>query len=112
MRMPWRELNRAAWCTCCPAKRLGPHTLLPARAVGPAFLLRRSYTPRATHSGTDTACDVEAYKRYLWCRAELFSHYFRRGQNTNYRAECCPNLPEPILMLPSQRRLVEQSLAS
>ena len=43
--------------------------------------------PRAAHSGTEAICDVETYKRYLWCRVELFSHYFRRSRNAMYLLE-------------------------
>ena len=43
--------------------------------------------PKTTHSGTGATCDVETYKRYLWCRVELLSHYFRRGRNAMYLME-------------------------
>ena len=43
--------------------------------------------PKTAHSGTGATCDVETYKRYLWCRVEPFSHYFRRGQNAMYLLE-------------------------
>ena len=40
--------------------------------------------PRATHSGTGLTCDQDTYHRRLWCRVELFSHYFRRGRDAMY----------------------------
>ena len=40
--------------------------------------------PRATHSGTGLTCDQDSYHRRLWCRVELFSHYFRRGRDAMY----------------------------
>ena len=43
--------------------------------------------PKAAHSGTGATCDVETYKRCLWFRVELFSHYFRRGRNAMYLLE-------------------------
>ena len=43
--------------------------------------------PKTAHSGTGATCDVETYKRYLWCRVEPFSHYFRRGQDAMYLLE-------------------------
>ena len=43
--------------------------------------------PKTAHSGTGTTCDVETYMRCLWCRVELFSHYFRRGRNAMYLLE-------------------------
>ena len=38
----------------------------------------------ATHSGTGLTCDKDTYQRRLWCRVELFSHYFRRGRDAMY----------------------------
>ena len=43
--------------------------------------------PKATHADTGVTCDVETYKRRLWCRVELFSHYFRRGRDAMYLLE-------------------------
>ena len=43
--------------------------------------------PKAAHSGTGATCDVETYKQCLWCRVELFSYYFRRGQDAMYLVE-------------------------
>ena len=40
--------------------------------------------PTATHSGTGLTCDKDTYQRRLWCRVELFSHYFRRGRDAMY----------------------------
>ena len=40
--------------------------------------------PGATHSGTGLTCDKNTYQRRLWCRVELFSHYFRRGRDAMY----------------------------
>ena len=36
------------------------------------------------HSGTGLTCDQDTYHRRLWCRVELFSHYFRRGRDAMY----------------------------
>ena len=65
-----RELNRAAWSDCCPVQRLGPHTLLPAKAVGPAI-------PAARKSGWARIFDAEE----LHAKARALGHGYnlRRG---------------------------------
>ena len=73
---------------------MGPHTLLPAKAVGPAFFLDKTGTifqdPEWRNYIIFAAVApkaAETYLRYPWCRAELFSHYFRRGRNAMYFLE-------------------------
>ena len=53
-------------------------------SLSPIFVV---VAPKAAHSGTGATFDVKTYKRYLLCRVELFSHYFRRGRNAMYLLE-------------------------
>ena len=43
--------------------------------------------PATTHADTNTVCDFETYRRRMWCRAEVFSFYCRRGLEDMYIAD-------------------------
>jgi len=40
--------------------------------------------PPAKHCNIDQLCDAQTYKKRLWCRVELFSHYALSGVNNMY----------------------------
>ena len=58
-------------------------------------------TPKARHQDTQELCDLSSYKNRGWCRAEVFSHIARRGNNSLFVAEDS----ETISKLPSSSDL-------
>mmetsp|Transcript_44199 Transcript_44199/g.127889 ORF Transcript_44199/g.127889 Transcript_44199/m.127889 type:complete len:1037 (-) Transcript_44199:121-3231(-) len=42
--------------------------------------------PDCVHADTKAACNFETYRKRMWCRAEAFSFYVRRGVQDMYRA--------------------------
>ena len=43
--------------------------------------------PTTTHVDTKSVCDFETYSLRMWCRAEVFSFYCRRGLDDMYKAD-------------------------